>query len=84
VAAARRNDGGALASVAHRLKGAAANVAADPLRKVAADLEEHGRQGDMTAARALLPRLEEEFSRLKNLPEFPLEPAANSANSANS
>jgi signal transduction histidine kinase/CheY-like chemotaxis protein len=81
VAAARQNDGGALASVAHRLKGAAANVAADPLRKVAADLEEHGRQGDMTAARALLPRLEEEFSRLKNLPESSLEPVTNSTNS---
>jgi len=58
-----------LASVAHRLKGASANVAAEPMRRLASALEEFGRRGEAAKARPLLPQLQLELIRLKRLPE---------------
>jgi len=63
------NDMTLLASVAHRLKGASANVAAEPMRRLASALEEFGRRGEAAKARPLLPQLQLELVRLKRLPE---------------
>jgi signal transduction histidine kinase/CheY-like chemotaxis protein/HPt (histidine-containing phosphotransfer) domain-containing protein len=52
-----------LARCAHRLKGAAANLSAEPLRAVAAELEALGRKGDIGAARDALARLKYEARR---------------------
>jgi HPt (histidine-containing phosphotransfer) domain-containing protein len=52
-------NGHAVASVAHRLKGAAANVAAHDLQKYAADVEE-------SARREMLDRLPAQFDLLRN------------------
>jgi HPt (histidine-containing phosphotransfer) domain-containing protein len=67
--AAQQNDAAGLAAVAHRLKGASANVAAEPMRRLAATLEELGRRGDLAAVSHLLPQLKSELLRLKSLPE---------------
>jgi len=66
VAAARQNDAAALAASAHRLKGASANVAAESLRRLAAELEALGRSGNLAAAGPLLEQLPQELVRLKN------------------
>jgi len=66
VAAARQNDAAALAASAHRLKGASANVAAEGLRRLAAELEALGRSGNLAAAGPLLEQLPQELVRLKN------------------
>ena len=52
-----------LARCAHRLKGAAANLSAEPLRAVAAHLETLGRSGDIAPARDALARLKYEGRR---------------------
>ncbi|HEV3302641.1 MAG TPA: response regulator [Planctomycetaceae bacterium] len=52
-----------IARCAHRLKGAAANLSAEPLRTAAADLESLGRGGDVGAARDVLARLKYEGRR---------------------
>jgi HPt (histidine-containing phosphotransfer) domain-containing protein len=51
------------ARCAHRLKGAAANLSAEPLREVSADLEALGRASDIGAARDALARLKYEARR---------------------
>jgi CheY-like chemotaxis protein len=58
-----------LASVAHRLKGASANVAAEPMRRLASALEDCGRRGELVKARPLVPQLQLELLRLKRMPE---------------
>jgi signal transduction histidine kinase/CheY-like chemotaxis protein/HPt (histidine-containing phosphotransfer) domain-containing protein len=52
-----------IARCAHRLKGAAANLSAEPLRAASADLEMLGRNGDIGAARDTLARLKYEGRR---------------------
>ncbi len=66
VQAVQRGDAAALTIAAHRLKGAAANVAAGGLQRVAADLESLGRAGNLTGASPLLERLRAEFARLQS------------------
>jgi len=52
-------------SLAHKIKGAAANIGADALRNVAYSLEKAGRADDMDALKALLPELNQGFDDLK-------------------
>jgi CheY-like chemotaxis protein/HPt (histidine-containing phosphotransfer) domain-containing protein len=52
---------------AHTIKGASANVGAPALRRVAAALEEMGRADDLPGIAEGVPRLEEEFQRLKSV-----------------
>jgi PAS domain S-box-containing protein len=66
VHAVQRNDATALMIAAHRLKGAAANVAAGGLQRVAADLEILGRAGSLAGAAPLLEILQAEFARLQS------------------
>jgi HPt (histidine-containing phosphotransfer) domain-containing protein len=47
--------------VAHTIKGASANLAAEPVRAAAADLEQLGKAADAGAAEAALARLEAEL-----------------------
>jgi PAS domain S-box-containing protein len=56
---------GAVVGRAHQIKGAAANVGAEALRAVAAEMEEAGRTGDATPVAVLLPVLEERFTELR-------------------
>ena len=51
--------------LAHTLKGAAANMGAEPLREVAAQMEAFGEARDLAAARQHLPGLEEAVAALK-------------------
>jgi HPt (histidine-containing phosphotransfer) domain-containing protein len=51
--------------LAHSIKGAAANVAADALRDVAFEAEQVGKAGDLEAVTAILPRIEGEFERVR-------------------
>ena len=50
---------------AHRIKGAAAAVAAEALRARASEMERAAAAGDLECAGALLPRANEEFERLR-------------------
>jgi two-component system, sensor histidine kinase and response regulator len=50
---------------AHNLKGVSANFSADPLTKLAAELETLGRQGNLSTAPGLLAKLEEESERFQ-------------------
>jgi HPt (histidine-containing phosphotransfer) domain-containing protein len=52
---------------AHTIKGASANVGAPALRGAAAALEEMGHAGDLPGIAEGVPRLEEEFQRLKSV-----------------
>ena len=52
-----------VSALAHRLKGAAANLSAEPLREAAAELESLGRNGDLTDADIWVARLSAEGSR---------------------
>jgi signal transduction histidine kinase/DNA-binding response OmpR family regulator len=67
--AVQRNDAAGLATFAHRLKGASANVSAEGLRRAAADLETMGRGGTITTAGAILEDLKRELTRLKTFAE---------------
>jgi len=49
----------------HTIKGAAATVSAGSLREVALAMEQAGKAGELGRAAELVPRLEEEFERLK-------------------
>jgi HPt (histidine-containing phosphotransfer) domain-containing protein len=57
-------DATGLTAAAHRLKGAAGNLGAQPLCKVAGDMESMARRGDLDSATARFPALEEEFRRI--------------------
>ena len=54
-----------LERVAHGIKGAAANLAAEATRSAAATLEQLGKAADLDAAAAVLTKLEEEVERLR-------------------
>lgn len=64
-AAIEGGDAEQLMQTAHRLKGAAANLAAGPVRDVALCLETMARQGRLAGAGTQLARLESELSRLR-------------------
>jgi PAS domain S-box-containing protein len=51
---------------AHTIKGAAANIGSTALREAALDMEEFGKAGRLGEALDVLPRLENEFQRLKH------------------
>ena len=63
-AALRRNNAGELASLGHALKGSVSLFGAEPARKLAQELQELGRAGDLSAAPALLNSLQEEIANL--------------------
>ena len=48
------------------LKGAAATVSAEALRALCFEMQEAAAAGELSRASALLPRLEEQFERLKS------------------
>ena len=62
--ALRRRDAEALASLAHALKGSVSLFGAEPARKLAQDLQEIGRAGDLSPARAVFDSLQEEIANL--------------------
>jgi two-component system sensor histidine kinase/response regulator len=65
-AALSRRDLVAVSKLAHQLKGAAGNVAAEPLYAIAVELENLAKSGNQTAAVACLNRLRFESDRLTN------------------
>ncbi|HXP59961.1 MAG TPA: response regulator [Dongiaceae bacterium] len=67
--AVQQGDAVALATAAHRLKGASANVSAEGLRRVASELEEQGRSGQLAACAGLVEQLQQELARLVNAHE---------------
>ena len=56
-AAVTAGDSAQVAALAHRLKGAAANLSAEPLREAATELELLGRNGDLTDADVWVAKL---------------------------
>jgi signal transduction histidine kinase/DNA-binding NarL/FixJ family response regulator len=62
--ALRRGDLVAVSGLAHQLKGAAGNVAAEPLYAITVELESFGKSGDAAAAAACLDRLRAEADRV--------------------
>jgi CheY-like chemotaxis protein/HPt (histidine-containing phosphotransfer) domain-containing protein len=64
-----KGDADALTSSAHRLKGAAGNLGAEPLYHVARDLEALGRQGNLPEAEKRYPVLREEIARIASFVE---------------
>jgi HPt (histidine-containing phosphotransfer) domain-containing protein len=64
--AVEKNDAAALEEEAHGLKGAVANLQAEPAREAARRLEELGRSGDMEEATRALDRLDTEIDRLRS------------------
>jgi HPt (histidine-containing phosphotransfer) domain-containing protein len=54
---------------AHKIKGAAANIAARALQDAAYDMETAAGTGDMETLNALMPELEARYSRLKKIIE---------------
>ena len=62
--ALRRKDAELLASLAHALKGSVSLFGAEPARKLAQDLQELGRAGDLSAAPAAFDSLKEEIANL--------------------
>jgi HPt (histidine-containing phosphotransfer) domain-containing protein len=61
-----RRDLVTVSKLAHQLKGAAGNVAAEPLYAIAVELESLAKSGNQTAAGACLNRLRFESDRLTN------------------
>lgn len=62
--AVREEDAWALVQEAHGLKGAAANLQADPVSQVSRRLEQMGRERDLDEASAIVDELEDEIDRL--------------------
>ena len=52
-------------ALAHKIRGAAANISAEALREAAARMEQAAAAGDTTALQKLLPELEEEWRKLE-------------------
>lgn len=65
-AAIAGDDAHAVTQIAHKLKGAAANMGASQVQYAAFALEKMGKAGELTAAPAALETLREEFSTLQN------------------
>ncbi len=63
-AALAQNDAESLRRLAHTMKGAAANLSADKMAAAARDLEEIGRNGNLSAGNRALSQLESELSYL--------------------
>jgi HPt (histidine-containing phosphotransfer) domain-containing protein len=59
-----RGDTASFSRAAHNLKGVSANFSATQVNRIAAELEQLGRQEDLSAAGALLDQLEFENKRL--------------------
>lgn len=57
------NDATRVAIIAHRIKGSAATIGAEPLRAQAARIEGFGRQGQLQQALDCVPLLRDEFAR---------------------
>jgi PAS domain S-box-containing protein len=53
----------------HQIKGAAGNVGADGLRKIASEIEIAGKSGDLDRLASLVPQLEKAFAQLKTAME---------------
>ena len=64
-AAVAAGDGPLIASLAHRLKGAAANLSAEPLREAASELESIGRGGELKNAEIWLAELKTQGARFQ-------------------
>jgi len=62
--ALKRGDCDEVASLAHRLKGAAGNLSAEPLRELAANLEDLGRSGKLESVEIWMDRLRFEGGRI--------------------
>ncbi len=59
------NDADALARAAHNLKGASSNFSAEPLRKLAYDMELKGQASDFNGVPALMERIRSEVPKLE-------------------
>ena len=68
-AACDHSDGGRLGAAAHSLKGAAANICAEPARQSAVRLEKMGNDAEFGEADAVLVGLESELERLRGVVE---------------
>jgi signal transduction histidine kinase/CheY-like chemotaxis protein/HPt (histidine-containing phosphotransfer) domain-containing protein len=64
VACAKSGDAEGAGRQAHTIKGAAGNVSAEALRRVAEEIEKAGLAGDTAGVTVRLPRLEKQFERL--------------------
>ena len=63
MAACVAHDSARVASIAHRLKGSAATIGAEPLLAAAARIERFGRQGRLPQVQECVPSLNVEFVR---------------------
>ena len=54
-----------LRAAAHSLRGSASNICAEPMRRIAAQLEEVGTQDEVISASSLLSELEKQLDRLR-------------------
>ena len=64
-------DGKTAMGLAHRIKGAAANMATEELRRRAEEMEAAGRRGDIAGLRVLMPGLEAGFAQVRQVLEAP-------------
>jgi HPt (histidine-containing phosphotransfer) domain-containing protein len=64
-AAVESGDANNLSRHAHNLKGVSANFSAEPLVRLAEELETHGRQEDMAGVPALFSALQAECERVR-------------------
>ena len=55
--------------LAHRIKGAAANVSAESLREIALNMENAGKEGDLKTMSQSIPELEKQFNQVKEAME---------------
>jgi CheY-like chemotaxis protein len=58
-------DAGAVASTAHALKGSCGNMGAVGMSGIAADLQDAGASGDLSAVPGLIERLQSEYGRVR-------------------
>jgi HPt (histidine-containing phosphotransfer) domain-containing protein len=65
-AAIHRGDARNTRCIAHAVRGAAANLSAEPLSDIASKLEALGETGDLKSSAALLPELLLSFDKLKS------------------
>lgn len=63
-AALKNNDCDQIKRLSHALKGSSGNISAKPLRSVLLQMEEKGKNGDLTGADGLLAEMDKEFEAL--------------------
>ncbi len=63
--ASAAGDARSFEQIAHALKGSSANMGASGMKALCAEIEKTARSGDVGAASARIPRLEEEFGRVR-------------------